>query len=266
MSRVNPSKKIRFEVFKRDSFTCQYCGKAAPDIILELDHIFPVTEALKKEWSWERINSITNLVTSCENCNSGKKATLLSDRTTVKKVHASLTKLQEKRAQLEMMLEWREELLKLDDKVVNLLGEEWTKLVGATLTEVGKNNLRKLLKKFDFTEITEAMDIATNYVKKDSLGKTSFESLEVAFNKIGGICTNKKRQIEDPSLAKIYYLKGILRNKDWFNERRFWTLISRIKKDCPTADWDYVQEIAKESSSLSNFQERIEQGGVRVKQ
>ena len=27
------SKKLRFEVFKRDSFTCQYCGRKAPDII-----------------------------------------------------------------------------------------------------------------------------------------------------------------------------------------------------------------------------------------
>jgi len=32
--RKTISKKIRFEVFKRDSFTCQYCGKSAPEIIL----------------------------------------------------------------------------------------------------------------------------------------------------------------------------------------------------------------------------------------
>ena len=32
------SKKIRFEVFKRDAFTCQYCGQMAPDVLLEVDH------------------------------------------------------------------------------------------------------------------------------------------------------------------------------------------------------------------------------------
>lgn len=42
MSRKALSKKLRFEVFKRDSFTCQYCGDKAPDIILECDHIIPV--------------------------------------------------------------------------------------------------------------------------------------------------------------------------------------------------------------------------------
>jgi hypothetical protein len=27
------SKKTRFEVFKRDAFTCVYCGKRAPDVV-----------------------------------------------------------------------------------------------------------------------------------------------------------------------------------------------------------------------------------------
>lgn len=40
--RKTISKKTRFEVFKRDSFTCQYCGRTAPDVILEIDHINPV--------------------------------------------------------------------------------------------------------------------------------------------------------------------------------------------------------------------------------
>lgn len=42
--RTSIKKKIRFEVFKRDKFTCQYCGRKAPDIVLEVDHIHPVAE------------------------------------------------------------------------------------------------------------------------------------------------------------------------------------------------------------------------------
>ena len=51
------SKKIRFEVFKRDSFQCQYCGKTPPNIILEIDHIIPISE--------EGADDINNLITSC---------------------------------------------------------------------------------------------------------------------------------------------------------------------------------------------------------
>lgn len=34
--------KLRFEVFKRDLFTCQYCGRKAPDVVLHCDHVKPV--------------------------------------------------------------------------------------------------------------------------------------------------------------------------------------------------------------------------------
>jgi 5-methylcytosine-specific restriction endonuclease McrA len=36
------SKKLRFEVFKRDGFSCQYCGAHPPDVLLEIDHVIPV--------------------------------------------------------------------------------------------------------------------------------------------------------------------------------------------------------------------------------
>lgn len=65
------SKKMRFEVFKRDSFKCQYCGAAPPRVILHVDHINPVKDGGK--------NDIDNLVTACEPCNLGKGARQLSD-------------------------------------------------------------------------------------------------------------------------------------------------------------------------------------------
>lgn len=35
------SKRIRFEVFKRDSFTCQFCGRTPPEVILEEPEEYP---------------------------------------------------------------------------------------------------------------------------------------------------------------------------------------------------------------------------------
>lgn len=63
------SKKLRFEVFKRDGFVCQYCGAHPPGSILHVDHIHPVADGGK--------NEIDNLVTSCEACNLGKGARAL---------------------------------------------------------------------------------------------------------------------------------------------------------------------------------------------
>ena len=58
------SKRIRFEVFKRDYFTCQYCGAQAPAVLLHADHIHPRSKGGDDE--------LMNLVTACESCNLGK--------------------------------------------------------------------------------------------------------------------------------------------------------------------------------------------------
>ncbi|MEO6711377.1 MAG: HNH endonuclease [Planctomycetota bacterium] len=60
------SKKTRFDVFKRDAFTCQYCGAHPPGVLLHVDHIVAVASGGRSE--------IDNLATACEPCNLGKGA------------------------------------------------------------------------------------------------------------------------------------------------------------------------------------------------
>lgn len=65
-ARIALSKKTRFEIFKRDGFTCQYCGAHPPSVILHVDHIVAVAAGGS--------NRKDNLVTACEACNQGKGA------------------------------------------------------------------------------------------------------------------------------------------------------------------------------------------------
>jgi len=58
------TKKLRFGVFKRDGFQCQYCGKKPPEIVLEVDHINPLSK--------NGTDDIDNLITACFACNRGK--------------------------------------------------------------------------------------------------------------------------------------------------------------------------------------------------
>ncbi len=57
-------KKTRFEVFKRDGFACIYCGKRAPEVVLEVDHIEPKSNGGS--------DNFANLITACFDCNRGK--------------------------------------------------------------------------------------------------------------------------------------------------------------------------------------------------
>lgn len=60
------SKRTRFRVFERDGFRCQYCGRATPEVVLEIDHVVPIASG--------GTDAIDNLITSCLPCNRGKSA------------------------------------------------------------------------------------------------------------------------------------------------------------------------------------------------
>jgi hypothetical protein len=60
------SKRLRYEILRRDSNTCRYCGAKAPDVPLRVDHVTPVALGGGDD--------PTNLATSCEPCNAGKSS------------------------------------------------------------------------------------------------------------------------------------------------------------------------------------------------
>jgi len=63
--------RIRWAVFRRDSFRCRYCNRSVKDgIQLTLDHIKPQS----KGGSW----SADNLVCACNECNQAKGDSLLT--------------------------------------------------------------------------------------------------------------------------------------------------------------------------------------------
>ena len=69
--------KLRYEVLKRDSYTCRFCGSRAPDVFLEIDHVIP------RACGGQDVAS--NLQVLCEECNRGKSMTM-PERWLVKEV------------------------------------------------------------------------------------------------------------------------------------------------------------------------------------
>ncbi|MFE2864998.1 HNH endonuclease [Embleya sp. NPDC059259] len=57
-------RRLRYEVLRRDDHACRYCGAKAPAVKLVVDHVVP--QALGGT------DMASNLVTACEECNSGK--------------------------------------------------------------------------------------------------------------------------------------------------------------------------------------------------
>jgi hypothetical protein len=191
------SKQVRFEVFKRDKFTCQYCGRMAPEIVLNCDHITPVAKG--------GTNEFVNLVTSCEACNSGKSDRALSESDAVKRQAAELLKLAERREQLQMMAEWRTELGKLDEEIMRFLCESWEKAFGYW-PENAQTSIRKLAKSRPMAEVIACIEkTAVMYSRK---GEDECAELLLKVQRY------MQEDARCPGSSRIAFIIGILKNKN----------------------------------------------------
>ncbi|MFQ5413284.1 MAG: HNH endonuclease [Phycisphaerae bacterium] len=205
--RTGLSRRIRFDVLKRDGFRCQYCGASAPDVVLHVDHIQPVCD--------HGTNDLTNLITACAACNTGKHDTPLNQDRAPGRGHAQLDALQRRREQLDMMIAWREGVRNLRHETVDRLCTYWTALApGWRVNGNGRNKLKQWLRRFPSDELLHAMDIAAErYLAFDAAGKPTSDSWALAFSKIPGICRVARESRRDPDVRQLYYIRGILRNR-----------------------------------------------------
>ena len=244
--RKNIPNKLRFEVFKRDSFTCQYCGQSAPNVVLEVDHLLPVSKGGD--------NDILNLITSCWTCNNGKSNILLTDNTMLEKQKAQLDELNEKRLQLEMMIEWRESLNNLDDDIAQKIADYFGNQANCDVNETGLKKIKQWTKKFTYQQILEAVELSVNqYVKKGTNTETN-----KAFDMVPRICAAKKRQAETgEDLSHLYYIRGILRNRVYCNDQVAIQLLKDANELC-IADSE-LKEIALTSANWTEWRETMQE-------
>lgn len=175
MTRKTISKKLRFEVFKRDGFSCQYCGATPPSIVLEPDHINPVCNGGG--------NEIDNLVTSCFDCNRGKSGNLLTS------IPKSLKEKSIEVAERELQIAGYREVMQASlDRIESDLWE-----VADTLyynaSEIGLrrdwcSSIRMFNSKLDLHVVVEAAEIACSKYPHNKSSKFAY---------FCGICWNRIR-------------------------------------------------------------------------
>ena len=253
MARVAISKKLRFEVFKRDAFTCQYCGQKAPDVVLNCDHVKPVAEG--------GTNDILNLITSCFDCNSGKGARSLSEQAVLNKQMDQLAELQARREQIEMLIEWRSGLERLKEDTTDRVAKHWhTTVEGqSSLTKTGRDRVKKLVKEHGLDLVLQAIPEAVDtYGRREGEDHhLTMESIETAFSKLGGVCRTLRDSIEKPWLKQAFYIRGILRARlSYLDDREALRLMEECAKR--NVDFDSLQRIAKSTRNWSSFRDTME--------
>lgn len=222
--------KVRFEVFKRDLFKCQYCGQSAPEVILNVDHILAVANGGD--------NSIMNLITSCFKCNNGKSDIAIDDSSALQKQKKQIEELAERRSQIEMMLKWKQEVNSNDfemDKIEELLLKLNPSL---SFDNKMKAMYRKLLDKYTFEKVIDA--IYKSFNKNE---------VEVAAMKVRGLLLYDEASEEDKI---VMYVRGILRNRQIGIDERY---LSREIKACLVLGWQKftIVSLAQSVRTWSTF-------------
>lgn len=150
--------KLRFEVFKRDAFTCGYCGRRSPEVILEADHVLPSSQGGRDE--------LDNLVTSCKECNQGKAARLLADAAPGLNAQEKAERIAEHEAQIAEYSHWLAVQRHREDEEIRLLGGHFEAVPGAVVKYRDESRwfwneaqVRRFVRRLGYHEVLDSIDV-----------------------------------------------------------------------------------------------------------
>lgn len=141
------TKKVRFDVFKRDGFCCAYCGNKPPTVVLEVDHINPVSAGGS--------NSIDNLITACFDCNRGKGRHELSVVPDSIQRRAEL--IEEKMLQVKALDRLIKANKRAEEKKIDQIEEIFCKEFDSYFSDSFRASVRKFVQSISIDEVEAAM-------------------------------------------------------------------------------------------------------------
>lgn len=220
-------KRIKYEVFEKDSFKCQFCGTGAPVVTLQLIRIQDTQQ--NDEWL-----DTAFLSTSCKICEKKKSGV---DEKSLQNGYISIDELEERLQQLKMLINWRKGMLNIRKQQLTNLVSYWeNKVPGFVTNNDQKKFAATYISKFSSDEIRSAMDMAVDkFIKYSDDGTLDKHSMLIAFAKIPEICLTKTelvnahesdglQQIHDQLKQNIIGFFDSHRANQWLNYARSWEI------------------------------------------
>ena len=219
-------KRIKFEVFEKDSFKCQVCGAAAPNVTLTLHRL----QNNQQAENWLDPAFLTTFCESCQRKNGSQESA-----NTGNNGHLSLNALEERLDQLKMLINWRKGMIKIRKRQLASLVEFWQELVPSIfLSEVHKKTLLSCISKYSSDDIKEAMRLAVQeFIVVHQDGSIARDSFQMAFANIPEICYRKTKMSKTREAEELYHIHDILEERidgffdsarviQWLNYARSW--------------------------------------------
>jgi len=236
------SKKLRFEVFKRDAFACQYCGQSAPLVALHVDHIVPVASGGK--------NNTLNLITSCIDCNLGKGARTLDDNSVAVKQMKAAKEISERKEQLVMMAKWKQSLGDLINDEIDVYNNRFKSLCNRTLNDSGRLQAKKTIKKYGIDAALSALETSFDQYVTDP---SDVDQIEKSINYVEKICFWSEKRKTNPEVDEFSLICGIAA-KRWYNcsKPALWKKVNYYFYECSVST-ETLKNIVCSSRSWTSF-------------
>lgn len=166
------STRKRFEIFKRDAFTCHYCGQKPPQVILHVDHIQPSSKGGSDD--------PLNLITSCADCNLGKSSVPLT--TALPDMQKQREMEMEKHEQVKKFNQWlkarrkekENEFRQVSNLIISYMGDDPDKYC---LAGEPARIVRSFLQKMPYEMLLEAVEITHGRVGFNTASNRPFKYL-----------------------------------------------------------------------------------------
>lgn len=199
--------ELRHKIRERDNFTCQHCGKKAPNVEIQIDHKIPVTKG--------GTDDEINLQILCVDCNLEKGDKILPR---YKYLIPMLSNQSGFTSELIEIENNNENEVKTPVKnvevqvIINYIYEKINHKIELNSAQI--KHVIDLCYEFSENEIKYGIDTAAEEYLIIENGEYTIESINNFFSKIKGIIvfTNK------PVLRNIAYLKGVCKRRfkmDW---------------------------------------------------
>lgn len=173
-------KSLRFKIFSQDGFTCRYCGRRPPDVVLEVDHLHPRSKG--------GTDDEINLLTSCFDCNRGKRDRVIADFSPKPDADLKFLELQQEIAEVNRYLSAKQTRDEAIDRLCYSLQSIW----GEHLTDdvPSKMVLLPWIRKYGPDEIETVIHLASpKYMAGQFRGVREFTNL---IRYIGAVLRNRQ--------------------------------------------------------------------------
>lgn len=152
---MSVGKRLRFEIFKRDGFTCRYCGATPMATVLQIEHVIPKSKG--------GTDDPVNLVTSCQPCNAGKSNIELGECKLPPTFSAEAIK--EHAEQTREYLTAQKAMIAARASVAQEAKEYWENTTGYAMIASDEATMRRFCQSLPFTFIVDAIDITVGKIR-----------------------------------------------------------------------------------------------------